>query len=501
MAPKNVARRHSSGAAAERSRSPAVSSRRGPAPAVRRQLEAARQSARAEAASSIFLPLATIPTPLTSWPALPAWVRCSLARQHVGSFSELGSRWDQLRSGSGPQSVLEPGVQAYLRTLLASAGMAAFTGDEGIVAQRAPPELRATLDGLTHVLRSSSTAQPRDAPDFLGEPAQRQNPDSAVKPRANILALSRAQHYNSDPAHITDVFVAARVLASVRPSTVKAYISALRLIFLFCSLLRCPMIPASRQSIWRFSSLISNESSLRVYLAAWRKAHILAGFWWPCEACLILRDIRRGVRNLMPARGPRPCIRAQRLVALVAVAVKQEAWRRAARYVFAYQFLLRVPSELLRQFQPALLSVDEQSHRVSFGPIQRKTVQNSTLVAPCICRYNAALACAHQWALWVLSQTGPSSTTLFLEVRYDTFIRELRLDLVAAGVSEEEAGNIGSHAFRHGAARDILESSGLRDTMSRGGWQGDGVFHYVPRTEVEAQALAEVWEGLSEEES
>ena len=83
---------------------------------------------------------------------------------------------------------------------------------------------------------------------------------------------------------------------------------------------------------------------------------------------------------------------------------------------------------------------------------------------------------------------------------YDRFIYRLRNDLQSVGASSAEAGRCGSHAFRHGAAKDILRTQDLQATLKRGGWRGKGVLHYTPRSEVESRLLAEMWEGLSEDE-
>jgi len=227
------------------------------------------------------------------------------------------------------------------------------------------------------------------------------------------------------------------------------------------------------------------------------------GFWWPCESCIILRDIRKGIASMMSVRGSRPRIRAKRLVALVRYAILRDRWHTACRYAFAYQFLLRVPSELLRQVRPVLLRIDPATRAVALGPLQRKTVRSELLHVPCICSSKeGALVCAHVWAQWLQEKYSnvAEHSSCVLYVDYQAFLKELRKDLEGIGLSKEEAQVVGSHAFRHGAAKDLLQETSLRNTMIRGGWKSAGVFHYTPKAEVEAQAMAEVWEGLSEDE-
>jgi hypothetical protein len=91
--------------------------------------------------------------------------------------------------------------------------------------------------------------------------------------------------------------------------------------------------------------------------------------------------------------------------------------------------------------------------------------------------------------------------SLIFRVPYAQFINQLRTDLAALKVPPAEASKCGSHAFRHGAAKDILRSQGLQATLKRGGWRGRGVLHYTPRSEIESRLLSEMWEGLSEDEA
>ena len=467
------------------------------AAAKRRCLEQARRAAADLASQESRLPLHAVPVPLTSWSAWPWWLRANLKLQPIDSDGTTGSSSCSHVGTSEPSRTV-----AYMQQYLALRKPAAFRGADSVIAQRAPSRLQASHQELMQVFLSARLPRPRDVGDFIGEDQSNGSryPHGAP-PRANLQALARAQQLGLRPTQVADVFVGARLLASMRQSTIDSYTSALRLSYLFCCLIGCALVPTTKSSIWRFAALLSNELSLRVYLAAWRKAHILSGFMWPCEACIVLRDIRKGVRNSMGMRGPRPCIRARRWLALVRYAVLQGAWKRAARYVFAYQFLLRVPSELLRQFRPRLLTIEPSSKSVRFGPLQRKTSTGEVLVAPCICNTGGRLVCAHVWAEWVVSVVAADCPSLFLTCGYEEFVQGLRGDLASVGVPTVEAQTVASHAFRHGAARDLLAETGLANTMSRGGWKGKGVFHYTPKAEVESQAMAEVWENLSDDET
>jgi len=419
----------------------------------------------------------------------------------VRSFEELQARIAQ----SGVQFPTSGGftsdlLAAYFRTWNVGAPQPFPRGFQHLMPEADPSLVRAQ-SLLIQTFRARRLPQPRDVVQFVtGASGESVSHVDGAPPRQNFQALQTAQQGGYDPRLVADAFVGSRLLTSLRESTVESYLSALRIVFLFCHILHCDMIPASRQSIWRFAALISNASSLKVYLAAWRKAHILSGFYWPCEACPILRDIRKGVANMMAVRGLRPRIRARRLIALVYVAVRRGAWATACRYALSYQYLLRVPSELLAQFTISLLHVDPSTGFTALGPLRRKTSRSETLYAPCICNSNGAFVCAHKWATWALRKFETTPTALVLATPYGAFLRELRADLVAIGVPAEEAQRVGSHAFRHGAAKDLLEEAGLQTAMVRGGWRSAGIFHYTPRSEVEAHTMAEVWENLSDDE-
>ena len=166
------------------------------------------------------------------------------------------------------------------------------------MAQQASMPLSSTWRVLEGFLAAARTSIPREVCQRLSVP----HTQAPAAGRAALKLLWTENQSSEELSRSTDELVLARILSSVRPSTLEAYSSALRLIFLFCSILNQDMIPTSAPTVWKLAAIINNANSLKVYLAAWRKAHILMGARWPCESCAVLRDIKRGIRNLMPPR-------------------------------------------------------------------------------------------------------------------------------------------------------------------------------------------------------
>ena len=169
-------------------------------------------------------------------------------------------------------------------------------------------------------------------------------------------------------------------------------------------------------------------------------------------------------------------------------------------YIFAYAFLLRVPSELLEQLRPDILHIDEAG-TVRYGPIRRKgqLSPQSTLEAKCICQSDPLL-CAHIWASWLLADGSPTGDLVFPPRYYSKFISGLRADLIAIGIPDTEAATVASHAFRHGAALDIHDQDGFAAACARGEWRSRAVTAYIPTTVIESRTVAEALCQASDEE-
>ena len=161
--------------------------------------------------------------------------------------------------------------------------------------------------------------------------------------------------------------------ASIRESTRESYFSALRCVFLHCASTDAVMVLADRQTAERFSTCFQNEGTQRVYLAAWRKAHVLCTLPWPCGNCPISRELR-----CHDPSGRSSLAFARKFQCLSPGKPGFEP-----RGIFAYQFL-----------SPSLL--------------RWKTDQSACILAPCACKGSAPSICADVLArtvvcLWLLA--------------------------------------------------------------------------------------------------
>jgi len=230
----------------------------------RQAVEKGRKEAKLALLSSSSSALPVVPTPLTSWHALPIWLQTGLANCSIHSLADFQRDWSKFKG----QMPFSDAQRKFVEQLVFSTSKSAAKVCDG-----------GSADGMLALLRSTLQSrllpQPRDLAEFFsGEQfSSRRHPDGAP-PLKNLLVLKDLKSQGHSPQMIADTFVGSRLLASVRESTVASYMSALRVVALFCSILNYCMVPASRQSVWRFAALISNANSLGVYLAVWRSSYL-----------------------------------------------------------------------------------------------------------------------------------------------------------------------------------------------------------------------------------
>ena len=147
--------------------------------------------------------------------------------------------------------------------------------------------------------------------------------------------------------------------------------------------------------IRRVATICSCASTQRGWLSAWAFAHQIAGVGWLGDDDPILAGIRAGTFKHQVPRASRKRISACVARKLLKVAMESKKWWWSAILVIAYSFLLRMPSELFKQYQRSLLL--ERSGKFLYGPIRRKQRQDwCTPVAFCYCGVDKAL-CLHAW--------------------------------------------------------------------------------------------------------
>ena len=125
---------------------------------------------------------------------------------------------------------------------------------------------------------------------------------SRATPSSNMGALQQLKRQGWDPRAVCDAIADARANAGVRPSSANTYDSHLRGVDFVCGVLDESPLPASLATIRRVSSVVGNPSTLRGWLAAWRRLHLIARLPWPGDRDPFLLAVRAGLRhNIGPA--------------------------------------------------------------------------------------------------------------------------------------------------------------------------------------------------------
>jgi hypothetical protein len=302
-------------------------------------------------------------------------------------------------------------------------------------------------------------------------------------PSFGIAYLYAAGRAGIDLAQFCDQIADARAGSAVRESTAHMYNSHLRQIFRVCELLHACGLPASLATIRRVSSAVGNPSTLRRWLAAWRRLHCVARLRWEGDGDPFLLAVRTGLRQTLGPQLPKKRCQKQLLRTILQEAAARHWWEVGGLAVLAYTFGLRVPSELMRQAKAELFVC--RGNRIVYGPIRRKGKQElQTLKRWCICASDKLL-CPHLW-LQVLTKARPSS--LLFSKSLDELMTCIRRVLSDLKVPQPETYT--SHCFRRGAGVDVLEAQGLQAMLSFSQWSSPQAARpYASADEQTAQAL------------
>ena len=390
--------------------------------------------------------------------------------------------------GADPADPAAPHLQHFWHRL--PGGVVAQLGQYGVGSHdcllRAPKELRARIlmdvAGGPHAAWFDALLQ-QDTPDFfnilrlpLSSPGQRHaiHLESLLRPRepvstrragptpsSNMKLLQAASRQGLNIRSACDRIADSRAGASVRESSANTYDSHLRQIQRACQVLGEPAFPASLDTIRRVSSLVGHPTTLRGWLAAWRRLHHSARLPWPADRDPFLVAIQAGLRrNLGPAPPRARCRRALLRHILVAASASQ-SWAAGAFAVLAYTFGLRAPSELVKQATAQSFRVSP--NQISFGPFRRKgAAELQTLQRWCCCRQDRLL-CPHDW-LEIICESRPAGC-LF---PHEPMIYMGAIQGIIRSLGIHDASMYTSHCFRRGAAVDILESHGLQAMLHFG---------------------------------
>lgn len=261
----------------------------------------------------------------------------------------------------------------------------------------------------------------------------------------------------------------------------------------------CMQIPPAIADLVAWGALFRCGATYANYCGYVRVGCLLAGV---CVAVFDSPEVRRA-RAAVRARAdwsprPRLFIRRFAVAALVDLGARRPEWLRASMlFLFAYTFLLRVPSEALPavrvadasdapSFQAALVLGAEE---LTLLLRRRKNrAQGSRLSRRCWCASCRVTCPVHALGPW-LARCGPGRG-LFGGISAAAALRTLREMLAALGV--QGAGLFRLHDLRRGHAKDLQEAGAtLAEILAAGEWRSCAFMAYLDRDDLERDAVVE----------
>ena len=312
----------------------------------------------------------------------------------------------------------------------------------------------------------------------------------APPPMAVVDALRACMGEGTDPAEVLDSVSRSRAALSVRHASRQTYISHLHCICAVCDLLCAHVVPASIETLRRYTGVCNNAVTLRGQLAAWQLLHVVLGHTWLGSKDPFIRAAQAGILRWQPQGQPRKAIQKDLALAIVRYCFNSSSERLVAFGIMAalaYLFAMRVPSEALRQFSANLLSLQQTS--AAYGPVRRKGSDVPVVLKrACVCQTKYAPLCPHSWASH-LAALPRSKANVFATWSCSTFNCCLREVLSKLGVPQPHAYS--SHDFRRGCARDILQTAGPAAMLKNSGWKTmSSALHYVSQDDVDRSIVA-----------
>ena len=288
----------------------------------------------------------------------------------------------------------------------------------------------------------------------------------------------------------------------------------------FCDATSRAHFPPTEEGVLAWSSFFGAGRSFKIYVAHLEKACLLLGLdtSWKSRAIATAGYglAKAGDRSF----APRPAISRPQLCELITARSLQDGLALIA--LIGWSFLLRIPSECLplcRQQAGEDLETEERLARravigLSGGRLiiklnrRKHMAAGSRLIRACICDEYASdslelhipqLLCP-VCQLWpAIRQRAPVGGALFEGWTGKRVLSELRF--FAEGRGWPRANKLGTHSFRRGAARAILEAGGSFSQLLRSGqWHSSAYQLYLDLGHEEATAMASVLVEASDDE-
>lgn len=413
----------------------------------------------------------------------------SIARAALARASSFAVSWPQ---AGALQVALPAGSSARAEAAVSLPAGSPASAQAAVLLPAGSSAVAASEVTMAEIIRFFERSCHRSGSDFLtalGLPrsCSARSKDGAA-PRRVIQALTAAREPGVDIVKLADGVVERRFIYRISESSTTTYASHLGMISLACEVFGCAPLGCSVIDVRRVAAICVCASTQRGWLSAWAMAHQVAGVPWQGDRDIILRGLRIGTLKSRVPRFPRKRVDRKLARALLKRAITGGMSWWSVILVLAYNFLLRMPSELFGQYKRSFLR--ESGGRFSYGPIRRKQrLDWCTITAFCTCRTDPAM-CLHAWcSVTDELDAVPNSKHLggYTPTSWTARLRQL---LAAEGLPDPEEwyGN----DVQRGAAADAFAAEGVDSMLSRGGWRNlSGARPDVPADEILAGYLAQ----------
>ena len=312
--------------------------------------------------------------------------------------------------------------------------------------------------------------------------------DASVPPRKRCAALKDSQ----GPVEGLLDEQAHRLMIKAIARSIPSYVSGLRCWAAFCDgngLAR--HFPASETLVLRYTSMFASYATFNQYLKHLRWAHRFLRLPTSWDSAS-LKQTLNGMRKAGSKPKQRLALLSKQVSSIVRLAEKSDDNETAAMAAVSRIFLLRVPSEIVPlqwDGEHSRVILTEKSATITL--MRRKNLSRpSALERACCCETSGRRLCGVHWLHYMHRHRRHDNPNVF-SLSAAVFLQRVRR--LASTVDIDNAGLLGTHAFRRGMAQDIVSAGGSLATLLRaGGWHSKAFLSYLRDTQAQDEAVAQI---------
>lgn len=331
-----------------------------------------------------------------------------------------------------------------------------------------------SIDGLVAAIRILN----RVTPDMMANRWPEERPE-LPRQRAAFLSHCAAVNRKRTIRAVQEDAIFLELSAWVHSA--KGYVSALKLWYDTCKILRTPVGVPCKATVGAFCTEFRNGKSLEQYLSRVRTILTFLDFEWLALSPEKCKGFVAGCN-----KRTRPEVKRTLHGATGKQTRDLVKWlhRQGARYrqysdafVVARQFALRFGSECVD------MCLDAPNNFVTLSPstacvtcIRKGNTIPEHIYRECICAEQCPSLCG-VCALHRLNQAREGCGQVFPAVRYTEALRVIREG--AAALLWPDPMGWGTHCWRRGWGREAFEAGGLCGLFQSGGWRGVAALGYL----------------------